>query len=475
MKSISTAPVSMLVLRWMKTQIAGWQAAQVKASPEFLAWRSRFLFDRVRLFGWTILAVLVLAGSMTVLVVIPSLTAAGAAVNVERVWRDAQDIGIYMVGLLIGLVLCQRPRWRQHPESLFLLLSWLILLPSHVHAIERGEAQFDSGTWLLVFAMQAILVPVQWRLHVLSQVLVFACVSLELLFGLRDSDLTLAAQYISGTFLVGLICVVADVGVFLYEHSLRREFELRQQLQVFLHAVSHDLRNPVLAMVMTLKSFFNSSEKEAQIPQELLEQLVASGDRQVALINSLLEAHAAELQGIILYRQPVRLSELVDAVVQDFQPFFQQVKTSVRQTISSDLPSVHADPLQLRRVYENLISNALKYNRPGLQLTFTAEVIEHKIQKRIHFNSNLKSQTSKLCWVHCTVRDNGVGMTQQQSDRLFDLYSRGRDQRRSLSLGLGLYMCRQIITAHGGEIGVTSSPNQGATFRFTLPMYDHSS
>jgi signal transduction histidine kinase len=66
--------------------------------------------------------------------------------------------------------------------------------------------------------------------------------------------------------------------------------------------------------------------------------------------------------------------------------------------------------------------------------------------------------------------DDGVGMTQQQSDHLFNLYSRGRDQRRSLSLGLGLYMCRQIITAHGGEIGVISSPGQGATFWFTLPI-----
>jgi signal transduction histidine kinase len=72
--------------------------------------------------------------------------------------------------------------------------------------------------------------------------------------------------------------------------------------------------------------------------------------------------------------------------------------------------------------------------------------------------------------LRCTVADNGIGMTQQQCDRLFDLYSRGRDQRRSLSLGLGLYMCRQIITAHNGEIGVISSPGQGATFWFTLPI-----
>jgi signal transduction histidine kinase len=70
----------------------------------------------------------------------------------------------------------------------------------------------------------------------------------------------------------------------------------------------------------------------------------------------------------------------------------------------------------------------------------------------------------------CTVSDNGVGMSQQQSEHLFDLYFRGGNVRNSLSLGLGLYLCRQIITAHGGEIGVKSAQGEGATFWFTLPL-----
>lgn len=64
----------------------------------------------------------------------------------------------------------------------------------------------------------------------------------------------------------------------------------------------------------------------------------------------------------------------------------------------------------------------------------------------------------------------GLAATSCSCDCVFELYSRGRDGRRSLSLGLGLYMCRQIITAHSGEIGVISSPEQGATFWFTLPL-----
>ncbi|NJP08709.1 MAG: HAMP domain-containing histidine kinase [Leptolyngbyaceae cyanobacterium RU_5_1] len=360
------------------------------------------------------------------------------------------------------------------PERVFLLFNALVLLPMQVLAALRGEVSFDGELWLIYYAIQAILVPVHWQLHVLSQVVTIGYFIIVFLLGWRDPHVIVAVGYVIGGVYTIFICAVADTGVFLYERSRKRELELRQQLRIFIHAVSHDLRNPVLAMMMTLKSFLNDSRQDAQIPQELLEQLVASGDRQVELINSLLEAHATEVRGLVLHRQPMQLDQLVNAIVNDFQPFFQQVKTSVHQTISPDLPLINADPLQLRRVYENLISNALKYNRPGLQLTFAADVVEEGWRSRgieaRNYQSKIQNPKSKIRWMRCTVSDNGVGMTQQQSDRLFDLYSRGRDQRRSFSLGLGLYMCRQIITAHGGEIGVISSPEQGATFWFTLPI-----
>jgi signal transduction histidine kinase len=70
--------------------------------------------------------------------------------------------------------------------------------------------------------------------------------------------------------------------------------------------------------------------------------------------------------------------------------------------------------------------------------------------------------------VRCAIADNGVGIEQQQCDRLFDLYYRGASSRSLSGIGLGLYLCRQIIKAHGGEIGVISSPGQGTTFWFTL-------
>jgi signal transduction histidine kinase len=118
--------------------------------------------------------------------------------------------------------------------------------------------------------------------------------------------------------------------------------------------------------------------------------------------------------------------------------------------VTADLPLVNADPTQVWRVFSNLIVNAIKHNPPGL-----------------HVKINAIPQDDKI---FCTVNDNGVGISQQQSDRLFDLYFRGGSIRNSLGLGLGLYLCKQIITAHGGEIGVKSGLEKGATFWFTLPM-----
>jgi signal transduction histidine kinase len=442
------------------------------ASSEFLVWRQQFLPGRLQLLAWSILIVLILVTVLHLTVTIPSLNESGdpkLIFDADRL-RDYLTVAIsHILSVSIG-VLLTRSRWtRRTPERGFFVFNALVLLPTQAIAALQGEVSFDSEIWLIYFAIQAILVPVHWRLHVLVQIVAIGYFLIAFSFGWRDPNVTVSAVYALFVVYVIFICAVADIGVFLYERSRRRELELRQQVRVFIHAVSHDLRNPVLGMVMTLKSFLNPAEQTAQIPQDVLEQLIASGDRQVELINSLLEAHATEVQGIVLHRQSIQLAPLVDAIVNDFQPFFQQVKTSVSQTISPNLPSVNVDSLQLRRVYENLISNALKYNPPGLQLTLAAEVIQHKHQKQIHFNSNL-NQTSNLCWLYCTVTDNGVGITQQQIERLFDLYSRGRDQRRSLSLGLGLYMCRQIITAHGGEIGVISHPGEGSIFWFTLPI-----
>ncbi|NJP11237.1 MAG: hybrid sensor histidine kinase/response regulator [Leptolyngbyaceae cyanobacterium RU_5_1] len=260
--------------------------------------------------------------------------------------------------------------------------------------------------------------------------------------------------------------------------EIRERQKAQEAVQVFLHAVSHDLRNPVTGGLMVLKSLLHEAEAgngAAMISQSALQRMIQSHDRQLALINSLLETQSNEICGVSLQLQPVNLSDLIGQVVANWEPMLAKNEAVLQNLIPTDLPLVNADPNQLWRVYENLIANALKHNPPGLTVTLTTKVIGIE-------ELGVRSQESKVKhlpplpgsplspMLHCTVQDNGVGISPEQCAIVFELYKRGEQARRTVGLGLGLYLCRQIITAHGGQIGVISQIGEGSTFWFTLPL-----
>ncbi len=231
--------------------------------------------------------------------------------------------------------------------------------------------------------------------------------------------------------------------------DITKRKQTEEAVSVFFHAVSHDLRNPALGTVMVLKNLLRQPGAEISVSRSILERMVQSSDRQLNLINSLMETHVNEVQGVVLQTEKVVLSEIASSAIADLEPTLVQNQTHLTNLITADLPLVNADPTQLWRVFSNLIANAIKHNPPALNVTLNAEV---------------RAQI-----IYCTVEDNGVGMSQAQCEHLFDLYFRGSYSRNTLGLGLGLYLCKQIITAHGGDIGVKSTLGTGSTFWFTLP------
>lgn len=286
--------------------------------------------------------------------------------------------------------------------------------------------------------------------------------------------------------------------------ALRERQKAEVALRLFLHAVSHDLRNPVTGTLMVLKNLLkreNWSEEQALsaqsspqrrnefgnnntnvllsqqkpsqaldpatsvsadgvlVSRSVLERMAASCDRQLSLINSLLEAHECEVWGVSLQCQPLKLHSLTQELVEEWSPMLKKNHATLEHLVSAELPPLFADFNQLWRVFENLIANGLKHNPPGVTLTLSAEIVEV---------GSVESGVVKM--IRCCVSDNGVGMTTEQCKRLFELYTRGAEGRRTTGLGLGLYLCRQIIITHGGEIDVISSPGVGSKFWFTLPL-----
>ena len=157
-----------------------------------------------------------------------------------------------------------------------------------------------------------------------------------------------------------------------------------------------------------------------------------------------------EILGVPLDLQSISLYALTCSILSEWEPMLAKRQVVLKHQIAPDLPNVCADIDQLWRVFENLIGNALKYNQPGFTLTIDASF----------------DRESYLC---CTVADNGVGIKPQQLASLFDLYVRGSGVKRTSGVGLGLYISKQIVAAHGGEIGVESELGRGTVFWFTLP------
>ncbi|MBR8836126.1 MAG: PAS domain S-box protein [Stigonema ocellatum SAG 48.90 = DSM 106950] len=247
--------------------------------------------------------------------------------------------------------------------------------------------------------------------------------------------------------------------------------ELNRVKDVVLHTVSHDLRTSVMGNLMVLNNLLNqghgTGEEEVRlefaqstinhqpstisVPRSIIERMIQGNDRQLGMINSLLEIHASVEQGVVLHRHPINYSTLVSKILKDLSQVLVQNQASVNNLVTEDLPLVIADPTQLQKVFVNLLTQSLQNNPPGLNFTLKATV--------------------EKTMIRCTIQDNGVGMNKLECDRLFDLSVREPQARCSTGIGLKMFLCRQIIKAHGGEMGVISSNRKrGLTFWFTLPL-----
>ncbi|MDX2232728.1 MAG: PAS domain S-box protein [Leptolyngbyaceae cyanobacterium bins.349] len=241
--------------------------------------------------------------------------------------------------------------------------------------------------------------------------------------------------------------------------ELRQRMQELQQLNqvkdILLHAVTHDLRTPVHGMLMVLNHLHSKCDESVSVPRSVLERMIESSDRQLSLLNSLMENHTGNpCPNRTLVRERIYLSCVAENALASLEAQIQENQATIVNHIPRDLPAVNADLSRLQFVLENLLVNALKHNPPGRTITLNAT---------LQTNDNGSTAT-------CSVTDDGVGMEADQCDRLFQLYVRGLDNHRLTGIGLGLHRCQQIIAAHGGTIQVESHPGHGSNFWFTLPL-----
>jgi len=156
------------------------------------------------------------------------------------------------------------------------------------------------------------------------------------------------------------------------------------------------------------------------------------------------------------------LDEIVRAVISDLEITIEQKQAEIE---IHDLPTIQADPLQMRQLFQNLISNALKFQRSGDLPRVIVEGRLFQMKERKTPGEPTGEQTCKI-----VVRDNGIGFDPKFAEQIFVVFQRLHNRTEYEGTGIGLAICRKITDRHGGTIVAKSAEGQGAAFIVTLPV-----
>lgn len=243
-----------------------------------------------------------------------------------------------------------------------------------------------------------------------------------------------------------------NIGLVLLTVEVTERVKLGKQREDFVATLTHDLKNPLIGqnriLGLILKEDFGPVNEE----QEKILSLMKTGtDELLALIGTLLEVYRYEEGAAQLRPYEFDLVCLISSCVSQMTPIANEKGINIIVAFEAEPVLATADEMALRRVIMNLLDNAIKFT-PAQGLV----------------GVNLRASASRF---HITVEDNGAGINEKEMKTLFQRFSQTRQgPKHKASTGLGLYLCRQIVEAHGGEISCSSAVGVGTKFIATLPL-----
>jgi len=244
--------------------------------------------------------------------------------------------------------------------------------------------------------------------------------------------------------------------------ALMRISELRKDLSSM---IVHDVRNPLMVVLTALKVLdrVEAVQQDARC-QRYLRNAGVAGDEVLRLVGSLLDLQKLESGELSLQRTEFALGDVVARVVTNNRILAEVEEVSLDYHTAPDLPAIRADLDLVLRTVENLVGNAVKFTPSGGAV---------QVSVRSASREELEVRLANVArGVLVEVRDSGEGIPVEEQTRIFEKFGvvESRKRRVKVSTGLGLALCKLVVTTHGGAIWVDSQPGKGARFMFILPL-----
>lgn len=235
--------------------------------------------------------------------------------------------------------------------------------------------------------------------------------------------------------------------------SIARDVSARQALtrqrQQFLAMLTHDIKNP-LGVVLGFAELLGEVGPLSEEQRDLLGRIQANAATVLTLVANYLNLGQIEAGQLSIVRKPVNVTALIDDVLDQFRPVAARGRIACERTVDDGLGVIAADPVALERVLTNLVHNALKFTPPGGRIGVRAQRDAEAITLQ--------------------VSDTGAGIAPDELESVFQLYRRGMTRQAREGTGLGLFIARALVGAHGGHIGIQSTVGQGTTVTVSLPL-----
>ena len=257
------------------------------------------------------------------------------------------------------------------------------------------------------------------------------------------------------TFAAQSVLAIQNANLFAEVEEKSRQLEMASQHKSqFLSNMSHELRTPLNAIIgLTEMMYTNPARFGTEKATEPLRRVNRAGNHLLGLINQVLDLSKIEAGKLELSPESVNLASLIDEVIGTARQLAEQNKNRLVVESQENLGSLTVDPMRLRQILLNLLSNACKFTKQGEVMLRARKVVDGRN------------------WIEIAVADTGIGMTAEQQAKLFEEFTQADTStaRQYGGTGLGLAITRKLARMMGGDVTVTSQPGKGSVFTVRLP------